>query len=179
MPRILGAALGAVLLLSACKVERTPPEFFDHGDRIEEIRESAAEELRDRVLALGQALGRGSPAEAMLALAPHGRAAIVAPVEGVVLMGPEQIGSALARLAATPVALEMRDVRVEVGPQANVAWFYALVEAPGSGPEGTLLRVTGVYVRDEGAWSLVQAHVSIPTPAGESPDTLAAPPVAG
>lgn len=162
LQRFLIAALAVASLSTGCKVERTPERYFDHEDRLAVGRESSREELHDRILALGQAIGRGSAAEAMVALAPATDLRIVTPAADVVLEGPDAVRAALARFVSTPVAMEMRDVVVTVGPVGNVAWFEALVDAPGSGPAGTVLRVTGVYLRTEGAWELVQAHISTP-----------------
>lgn len=170
------------LLLPACKVERTPAEYFDHRDRIATERDAARDELQDRLLALGQALNRGSTTEAMIALAPAPDASVLVPLGGQALSGATEIAAALERIASVPVAVRMSEVRVEVGPMGNVAWFHALLEVPGRGENGTPLRMTGVYVRFEGAWQLVQAHLSAPmqqpspSPAsrGEAGDSLAA-----
>lgn len=180
MQRFLIAALTVASLNTACKIERTPEEYFDHQDRLAAARETSSEELHDRILALGQAIGRGSAAEAMIALAPAADLRIVTPDQDIVLEGPDAARAALDRFVATPVSMQMRDVIVTVGPVGNVAWFEALVDAPGSGPAGTLLRVTGVYLRTEGAWQLVQAHVSTPrtVPNPPLPDSAAAPPEA-
>ena len=163
-PRVLESVLAVSLLASACKVEQTPPEYFDHRDRIATERDASRDELEDRLLALGQALSRGNATEAMIALAPAPDATVLTPVDGEVLTGAEQIGAALQRFAGVPVAVRMRDVRVEVGPLANAAWFAATLDVPGRAPEGTQLQITGVYLRREGAWQLVQAHVSTATP---------------
>lgn len=181
MPRFWIAVLIAAALTSACRIERTPDEYFDHQDRLALGREDAAEELRDRILALGQAVARGSGAEAMVALAPAPDLRIVTPEADVVLSGTEALRATLDRFTATPVALQVRDVEVTVGPEGNVAWFQANVDAPGSGPQGTLLRVTGVYLRREGAWELVQAHVSMPRSPANPPlpgDSASGPPEA-
>lgn len=180
LQRFLIAALAAAALNTGCKVERTPEEYFDHHDRLLAAREGSSEELHDRIRALGQAIGRGSAAETMLALAPASDLRIVTPDAEIVLEGPDAVRAALDRFVATPVAMEMRDVVVTVGPLGNVAWFEALVDAPGSGPAGTVLRVTGVYRRIEGAWELVQAHVSTPRtePSPALPDSAGALPEA-
>lgn len=163
MRRFLTASILAAALASACKVERTPERYFDHTERVESEREAAAEaELRARVLALGRAIARGSAREAMIALAPAPDIRIVTPDPEIVLTGADAVGAALAALVTTPMAVEMRDVAVTVGPLGNVAWFETHVDAPGAAPGGTMVRVTGVYLRTEGAWRLVQAHVSTP-----------------
>lgn len=165
MPRIFIAVLALCTLSSACKIQRTPDEYFDHDDRLEASRAGSTDELRDRVLALGHAIARGNGTEAMVALAPAAELRIITPQQDVVLTGPEAIRATVDRFASTPIAISMRDVVVTVGPLGNVGWFEALVDAPGSGPDGTVLRVTGVYLRTEGAWEMVQAHISTPRPA--------------
>jgi hypothetical protein len=169
LQRLFAATLAAALLSAACKVERTPPEYLDRQAPIAVEREAVAEELHDRLLALGQALNRGNADEALVALAPALDAYVVTPADGAVVVGAEQISAALERFAAWPVSIQVHDARVRVGPRANIAWFSAELEAPGAGPEGTQLRITGVYVRYEGAWQLVQAHVSMPTPLPSPP----------
>lgn len=180
MPRFLIAVLAIATLSSACKIQRTPDEYFDHGEAVETDRAASAEELRDRVLALGQAIARGSGTEAMVALAPAAELRIITPQQDLVLSGPEAIRAAVNRFTSTPTAISMRDVVVTVGPLGNVGWFEAIVDAPGSGPEGTSLRVTGVYLRTEGAWEMVQAHISTPREPSRvpPPDSAEAPPEA-
>jgi hypothetical protein len=178
--RFLAASIAIVTLTSACKVERTPAEYFDHTERLETVREAAAEEIQDRLLAIGAAIGRGNATEAMIALAPQAEVRIVTPDPDVVLAGSDAVNAALRTLVTTPLQVEVRDVRVTVGPLGNYAWFEADMEAPGTGPGGTLLRMTGLYLRSEGTWSLVQAHVSMPAPARSpvQPDSAVSPPEA-
>lgn len=180
MRRLLAASIAAATLTSACKVERTPAEYFDHAERVETEREGVEDELRDRVMALGQAVARGSATEAMIALAAAPDVRIVTPDSDVVLTGADAVNAALTTFVTSPLAVRMRDVTVTVGPAGNVAWFDAEVEGPGRGLEGTVLRVTGVYLRAEGAWRLVQAHVSTPAPppSPAPPDSVESPPEA-
>lgn len=168
MSRLTIAALCAALLASACKVERTPPEYFDHRRPTSELRVAAAEELRDRLLAAGQALSRGDVAEVIQALSPA-QGAYFLPADGArARIGEEQIAQALAELATGGSTVRFRDVEVEVGPAADVAWFRARLEhteAAAAAP----VRITGVYLRGgEGEWRLVQAHLSTVTPADDS-----------
>lgn len=154
-----------MLLASACKIERTPREFFDHQDPIALEREAAAEEIRDRLLALAQAVSRGDAPAAYQAFSPSLDAFALGPVDGIALRGAEQIDSVLQHLARSGTTVRLRDVQVEVGPRANMAWFAAVVELP-EREEGLArtLRATGAYVRNEGGWQLVQAHLSLPAP---------------
>lgn len=176
MKRLWTIALAAGL--AACKVEQTPAEYIDHADPIDVEREAAVDEIRDRVLAMGQALGRDNPAEALTALSPAQDSYLFLPTHDTLLAGPAEISGALQDLAERAGDLRMRDVEVTVGPRANIAWFRALLEVGGEPTlEGVPLRLTGVYVLDEGLWELVQAHLSLPftPPPPPSPDGGAAP----
>jgi hypothetical protein len=153
--------LGLLLVLSACRVERTPEQYFDHQTTIEAEREAAAGELRDRLLAMGEAIDRGNATEALIALSPAADAFILGPREGMVVSGSERISALLdSLLASRTVAAEVRDVQVGIAARANVGWFRADLALPGIIPGDRPLRMTGVYVRDAGLWKLVQAHLS-------------------
>lgn len=171
MNRFHTGALGALaLLLGACKVEQTPQSLIDRRLPVQEERAAAAEELRDRLLAMGEALQRGDPAEALDALAPAPDAYVVSPQAALEVLGPEQIGAVLASLASDPVAVEVQDVAVEMGPLANVAWFRAGMAVEREGVGESTVRITGVYLKREGEWRLVQAHLSTPiTPPSPPP----------
>lgn len=175
-----GIALGAVWLLAACEINRTPAEYFDHQDRTRRELTEVAEELRDRVLALGPSLERGSASEAMRALNPSPTFYLLGPDEAMVMTGAEQVDAALASLAGEPIAAEVRDVEVGVGPGGNAAWFRARLHLQGGRAVGAPLRMTGVFIRREGAWELVQAHLSLPFTARDSlrQDSLPASPPA-
>lgn len=178
-PRIL--LVGGLLLLGGCKVERTPREYFDHARPAEVVQREAAEELRDRVLAFGQALVRGDELAAQAALAPAPDGYLLGPLDGQVLQGGERIAALVRRLAALgPLAVDVLDVHVGVGPRASVGWFAARFQVPGL-PDSAGLRMTGVYVRDRGDWRLVQGHLSLAAtglpalPGSPYPDSAAAP----
>jgi hypothetical protein len=159
-----GTTLGLILLLGACDIEPTPADYIDRVSAVQEGRDAAAE-VRDRILAMGRALGRGNPADALVALAPARDAYVVGPQAGLEVRGPEQISQVLQSLAAQPVPFQMRDVVVTVGSRGSVAWFRALME-PSNGQAGApSVHITGVYVLSEGAWQLVQAHLSSPVTA--------------
>lgn len=152
---------GLLLVLSACRVERTPAQYFDHQTTIEAEREAAAGELRDRLLAMSEALDRGNATEALIALSPASDAFILGPREGMVVSGSERISVLLdSLLASHEVTAEIRDLQVGIAARANVGWFRAELALPGLIPGDRPLRMTGVYVRDAGLWKLVQAHIS-------------------
>lgn len=167
MRKLSSAALCAAVLVSACKIERTPPEFVDHRQPVTELRDAASEELQARLLALGQALARGDASEAALALVPAADAYVLTPQDS--LAGEEAVGALIGRLAAEGgEGARVEDVVVSVGPRANVAWFRGTVHLPRA--EIPALRLTGVFLRaDEGEWRLVQAHLSSPTPEPSPP----------
>jgi len=168
LSRPIAAALFATLLASACEVQRTPAEFIDHQDPIAVLRDAAAEELQDRLLALGQALNRGNAAEAFLALAPAADAYLIPADREAALTGEERIAAELTGLVVPEGSVQLREVEVSVGPRANVAWFRARLERAAPA-DSSAFRMTGIYVRgDEGEWRLVQAHLSAPTPPTDS-----------
>ena len=161
MKALRATVLGTVLLLSACEIEPTPVDYIDRATSAEAGRLQAEAEVRDRVLARGPALGRRDPADAYLALAPSRDLFVVGPGgDGGEGTGPERIRAILESLAAEPTPVLTREVAVSVAPRANVAWFHALLD--GEGEEAPGLRVTGVSELNEGAWQLVQAHLSSP-----------------
>jgi hypothetical protein len=156
-----GTVLGMLLLLSGCEIEPTPVDYIDRGTSVEEGRAQAEAEVRDRVLAMGQALGRRNATDAYIALAPARELFVVGPgVEAGEGPGPQQIRAILGSLASQETPVQAREVVVSVAPRANVAWFHAVLD--GAGEETPPLRLTGVYELNEGAWQLVQAHLSNP-----------------
>lgn len=164
--------LTAAALAAACEVEPTPREYFDHQTPAAVERQASAEELQDRILAMAQALNRGNASAAMIALAPAPDAYVLTPGDTIALQGADQIGNAFVG-AGGPVT--MRDVEVQVGPRQNVAWFRARMGV-GGGAEGEgEMRLTGVYLRNEGAWQLVQAHLSRATDSESPPPANPAP----
>ena len=168
MKAFRGTVLGMVLLLSACEIEPTPAAYIDRASVAEAGRAQAEAEVRDRVLAMGQALARRNPTDALLALAPARELFVVGPgPETGDGPGPERIRAILESLAAQPTPVQARDVVVRVAPRANVAWFHAMLD--GDGEDTPALRVTGVYELYEGSWQLVQAHLSNPLMPPPSP----------
>lgn len=176
-------ALIPLLLLSGCRIERTPSEFFDHVATPAEIRAAAEAEVRDRLLAFVAAAARGDALQGILALNPAADALIVAPA-GIEIGGDDSARAAIAQLLATPVAVEPREVEVRVSAvRADAAWFRMQVEGPGSKPEPALYDATGTFVNMGGLWTLVQVHISGPMEADllttdsvpNPPDSVGAP----
>ena len=181
MKAFSATALGTLLLLSACKIEPTPDEYFDKSAAEEIDRGGDAAEVRDRVLAMGQALSRGNPDEALAALAPARSIAVfgpLAPLSDMPTIGAERtgivdLGTVLAEMGSGEMPVRTRDVVVRVGPRGSVAWFQALVDTPADSVSPAV-RITGVYLLNEGAWELVQAHLSKPTRTPAAPTSPAA-----
>lgn len=166
MHRSLGIALTATLLLAACKIERTPRQFYSQRDPAAAERDLLTAELTDRVAAMGPALDRDDPGGAVFALAPAPDVYVIGPEGGSPALGPGGLAEVLRAVRDTvPAAVRVGDVKVSLGPQAMAAWVAASVEVAPSG--GTVeipdtLRFTGVYQRVRGEWRLVQAHLSRP-----------------
>lgn len=158
-----------VLLASACRVERTPEDYFDRGTTAEEIRISAQGEVRDRLLAFVAAASRGDGLQAGLALSPSQGVRLITPLD-IELEGEAAVRSAIAQLVTTPVALTARELDVYTAGTGGTAWFRMVVEAPGVTPEPALYRATGTFVNDAGLWMLVQAHVSGPVTTDSVPE---------
>ncbi|HEX8272856.1 MAG TPA: nuclear transport factor 2 family protein [Longimicrobiaceae bacterium] len=166
MHRTLGIALSATMLLAACKIERTPRQFYSQRDPAAAERELFAAELTDRVAAMGPALDRGDLGAAVFALSPAPDVYVIGPGGGVPATGPDGLTRMLRSVRdSVPAAVRVDGVRVAFGPRAQTAWVAAGVEvvpagdvAAGAGPD--TLRFTGVYQRSRGEWLLMQAHLS-------------------
>jgi hypothetical protein len=166
------------LLLSGCRIEATPREYFDHVLPIEAERAEASDEITSRIRAFSRALGTRDTEGALRTLAPANELHLIGPTAGEIRIGVDQTRAIIERIAGLgAIAIELHDVEVWVGPRSRVAWFAALFHVPGAQavPEW---RMTGVYVRQEGTWQLVQAHLSAATslalperypPAAEAP----------
>lgn len=162
-----------LLLLAACTVERTPPEILDRQDPVAAERREALDELRDRVSAFRVAVRRGDLDGAVAALDPLVTARVVGVEAGELREGPAALEEAVAAargegrlLARTP------DLQVNMAPDGRTAWFAThleLLEPDRLATEADRIRVTGLLLRTEGDWHLVQIHLSRPeTP--PSPD---------
>lgn len=187
MHRSLGIALTATLLFSACKIERTPRQFYSQRDPAAAERDLFSAELTDRVVAMGPALDRDDPGGAVFALAPAPDVYVVGPESGTPALGPEGLAEVLRAVRDTvPSNVRVGDVKVTLGPQSLAAWVAASVEVSPAGRTATAgpdsLRFTGVYQRVRGEWRLVQAHLSrpvrrpaapLPSPADSSPPAAA------
>lgn len=169
------AATAALLSLAACKVDRTPPEFYSHPDPAVVDRQEAADEIRTRVRVFAEAVGRMESAEAVQALAPDSMAAVVGVDDnnGMVRFGAPGLSAAVAGLAITsPTIVRTPDLRVSASQ--GMGWFSTHLQllSTSSATAPVLLRMSGVFVRERGEWRLAEAHISRPgtaTPAALPP----------
>lgn len=182
-------AAAALAALAGCKVDRTPPEFYNHPDPAVVDREEAADEIRTRVRVFAEALGRMETDEAVQALAPGEMAAVVGVEgnDGVVRFGPAGLIEAMGELEiASPTVVRTPDLRVSASH--DMGWFSTHLQllSTSVATDPVLLRMSGVFVRERGAWRLAEAHLSRPEEATEpapaqSPaaDSAAAPAAGG
>lgn len=153
------------LLLAACKVEETPRQYIDRRDPAATDREAIGEELRTRLPALAQALNRNDADGALAVLAPAPDLYVIGPQTDREPGGADGVLALLQEVAQYELAdVAVQEVHTSVGPRGNVAWFAATFALSGL-PDtvGTTLRLSGVYVRRDGEWRLVQAHMSLPS----------------
>lgn len=164
MHRSLVAA-AALAALAGCKVDRTPPEFYNHPDPAVVDRQEAADEIRTRVRVFAEALGRNDTGEAVQALAPDEMAAVVGlrGNDGMVRFGREGVSAAVAELEiAGPTVVRTPDLRVSA--TQGMGWFSTHLQllSTSTATDPVLLRMSGVFVRERGSWRLVEAHLSRP-----------------
>ncbi len=157
------AALLVLPALAACKVERTPPALLTHRDPAVVEAQEDARELRARVLNFAVELSRGDRQEAVQVLVPHPMVYVFGTGAhgGLVGIGPNDLAAAVEEMragAAGPSLFRTPDLRVE--SDGDLGWFSTHVERIGTVPER--MRMSGVFAREEGAWRLVQLHLSRP-----------------
>jgi len=139
--RLPTTAILLFLLLSACKVEPTPPEYYEGRYAAGPDLDAAQQEVRAQVDSMAVLLRAGEGTDA-LNVFMHGPDARIAP-------SPLEDGERLVLMGRVTVA---------VSPSANTGWFGASFEGADQ-PEKEVL-VTGVMTRQEGEWTLVQLHAS-------------------
>lgn len=171
-------ATAAVLLaLAACKVERTPPEFYRERNPGVVEQQDAEGEIRVRVRNFAEGLGRGDRSDAVDAVYPLELAQVFGVDDNRRLM---RLGSLGLRYALdslqlpAPAVARTPDLQVQVGLREGMGWFSTHLELlPTGAParEPLWLRASGVFRRDRGAWRLAQLHLSR---AWEPPDTTSA-----
>ncbi|MDQ3555715.1 MAG: nuclear transport factor 2 family protein [Gemmatimonadota bacterium] len=162
-----------LVLWSACKIERTPPEFLERREPAAVERQEAAEELQARIALVGQALRDGRPTELAGVLAPTDSVFLIAPHRAGQLTSAADLRTTLTELLP-PDSLRagMENVRLVLAPEGDAAWFAADVprsEVGSSARAGAPWRMTGVLFRDAGEWRLTQLHLSAPEATATSP----------
>lgn len=157
----------ALLALAACSVERTPQEYLDPRDPAAVERLDSEEELGARVGAFREALARGNRADALAALNPTADAHVMGVQfnDGRPRFGPQGIAEALASLRLpTGAVARTPDLRVQAATrEGGLGWFAThleLLPVVGAGGEAQWLRASGVFLRREGEWRLLELHLS-------------------
>lgn len=179
------ALVAALLALAACSVERTPQEYLDPRDPAVVERRESEEELAARVGAFREALARGDRADAVAALIPASDAHVMGVQfnDGRPRFGPQGIADALQTLRLpTGAVARTPDLRVQAATrEGGLGWFAThleLLPVVAGGGEAQWLRVSGVFMRREGEWRLLQLHLSkaeAPAPTrADSADTATA-----
>ncbi len=178
------ATVAMLLALAACKVERTPRDFYTQRDPGVVEQQEAQGEIRDRVRNFAEHLGRGDRVDAVEAVAPVDQAQVIGMDgnAGLSRLGPQGLMQALDSVALpAPAVARTPDLQVQVGLREGMASFTTHMEFIPMGSAATRplrMRATGVFVRDRGAWRLSQIHLShalVPPPADTAArDTAAA-----
>jgi hypothetical protein len=148
------AALLTLLTLGACRIERTPAEYFDQHLPTATEREQSRDELRSRILAAVRAFEAGDAAAGAVSLGMRDDSFLILP-DAPPLRADELHIPAPETLPPPGAAVEVHELEVVMGPRGSTAWFLA---TGASG--GEELRATGVYLRVEGSWRLSQLHLS-------------------
>ncbi len=174
-------ALLLLLVLAACRIERTPQELIDPMNPALVDRREAEREVAARVGAFREALSRGSRESAVAALQPLADAHVIGVAEdgGRSSFGAGGIQEALAALEVPEGAVtRMPDLRVQTDTRERMAWFATHLEVfptVGGGSGEQRLRMSGVFRRLEGQWRLVHLHLSRAGEAALSPPEAPAP----
>lgn len=168
-------SLLSLLLLTAslagCRIEPTPAEYIDVVDIPEDDLSASADELSDRILSTASSLERRNLNDLLSALTPAPEVFGFGVGEGELITDPTTLGYTLSQ-ATGGRDVSLSDLNVEVGPRNNAAWFRSLYSVQGEDEEPYQVRFSGVFMRIQGEWRLVQAHVSRPV----SSDSLPLPP---
>ncbi len=175
MRRFYPALCLPLLLLSGCRIERTPGPYIDRLDTPEEEIRAATEELIDRLLSTAPSLQRRNLSDVTTALTPHVEVNGIGPA-GQVISGNAEFIRTLDELTAGN-RVGMDDLRVEVDAGNDVAWFRSVLILTDDEDVSRRLPFTGVFVRDEGEWRLRQGNlagpVSLPSDSLPQADSVA------
>ena len=149
------------LLLQGCRIEQTPAEYIDVVEIPQDDITASQAELTDRLLSTAPSLQRRNLDDLLAALLPAPDVLGYGVSTEETISDPASLGFALSEPTAGR-EITMEDLTVEVGPRNNVAWFRARYALAGEAVESGELLFSGVFLRREGEWYLVQAHVSTP-----------------
>ena len=176
----------ALLALAACEVNQTPPQVLNPRNPSEVEQRDAEQEIAARVGAFREALLRGDRGAAVEALAPVGTAHVMGPDgnDGRALLGTDGLRATLDSLALpTGAVARTPDMHVEADAQEGTGWFATHLELfpVAQGGQVERLRMSGVFARQEGAWRLLQLHLSRPDAPADTTaaDSAEASPAAG
>lgn len=164
MGRLLPGALAGLLAVSACRIERTPPEFLEERDLATSEVHQRAGEIRARLALSAQTLARGDLLDATRLLRPARQLVLIPPDAPARPYGAASVYPLLTRLLpAESTRGRLERLEVNVAPNGSVAWFagelHGVRRSDGS-PVGEPWRLSGVYLLGGGEWELVQLHVS-------------------
>ena len=173
MRRFCGIVALLAILLAGCRIEQTPAEYIDVLEIPQDDLAASQAELTDRLLSTALSLQRRNLNDLLAALLPAPDVVGYGPGEDQRITDPASLSFTLSEPTAGRM-VSIEDLAVEVGPRNHVAWFRAryLVTDDADDPEERLF--SGVFLRREGEWYLVQAHVSAPLSPTPPPSEAAA-----
>jgi hypothetical protein len=155
--RLWCVALGASLLASACKIEQTPQEYIDARSPLQQLRSASAEELEERVTAMGEALARLDVDAALDTLDIATDGYIVHGLGSEPVVGSVEARRVLSEQLQRSGPLRLAGSTVTVGPRGGTAWFSLDLQ---NTEHDSGLQVTGVLLRRDAGWRIVQGHLS-------------------
>ncbi|MEX2571133.1 MAG: nuclear transport factor 2 family protein [Gemmatimonadota bacterium] len=168
------AALGA-LFLAACTIEQTPERYIDRETTPVGEIETSRQELTARLLSSAVAVRRGDRIGLVAALSPTTDAVVLLSGDGSeeTALGRGEVVETIIRLASG-AEVAMDDPLVTVAEPNNIAWFLARYRLLDDQDVESGLNFSGVFIRQDGEWRLVQGHLS----PSVSPNLRAPPPSA-
>jgi hypothetical protein len=149
------------LSLAACRIQATPEEYIDRQQTPAGEAEASQAELRSRLSSMAQGLQRRSSIEVAAALAPHPDVFLFGVDSTRAVAQGSSVNAVLAEIAAAN-GTSPGPLAVTVDAENRVAWFHQeLHDRTAPGPAGTF-RFSGVFVRHDGEWRLIEGHLSRP-----------------
>jgi hypothetical protein len=155
--RLWCVALGVSLLAPACKIEQTPQEYIDARSPVQQLRSASAAELEERVTAMGEALARHDVASALDTLAIAEDGYLVHGLGSEPVVGSDEARRVLREQLERSGPLRLAASNVTVGPRGGTAWFSLDLQ---NTERDSGLQVTGVLLRRDAGWRIMQSHLS-------------------